>query len=188
MQASDYPVQLYDSRQLVDKFLDENRSVLKLILLSIVTLGIYLIIFFYYVGDDVNIIAGRYDRKTTMNYFLLAVPPLVVPPLLLLTGVVPEMTMVLPFPNAVIIVFSFGVPFVIAMFVWMHRVSNRIGVELKRRGLGYEFSARHYWLWFALGSLIIVGPFVYIHKLCKAMNMLAEDYHANDWREYLNAR
>ena len=28
-----------------------------------------------------------------------------------------------------------------------------------------------------IGSFIFVGPFVYIHKLCKAMNLLSEDYN-----------
>lgn len=67
----------------------------------------------------------------------------------------------------------------IALFVWFHNLSNRIGKELTRRGIGYGFSASTFWLWYVLGSLIIVGSFVYTHKLAKAMNALAENYNTN---------
>ena len=67
--------------------------------------------------------------------------------------------------------------FGIAPIVWYHRISNRIGNELDRRCLGYNFGASDYWLWNILGSLIIVGPFIYIHKLMKAMNLLNADYN-----------
>lgn len=40
-----------------------------------------------------------------------------------------------------------------------------------------SFDASSYWLWGILGSLIIVGPFVYIHKLFHAMNLLSENYN-----------
>ena len=30
----------------------------------------------------------------------------------------------------------------------------------------------------AVGALIAVGPFIYLHKLFKAMNLLSEDYNA----------
>ena len=65
----------------------------------------------------------------------------------------------------------------IASIVWYHRISNRIGDELKRRGIDFEISAKTFWLWEVLGSLIIVGPFIYTHKLLKAMNLLCENYN-----------
>ena len=65
----------------------------------------------------------------------------------------------------------------IVPFVWYHRISNRIGDENRRRGTGYEFGASDFWLWNILGSLIIVGPFVYIHKMMKAMNLINADYN-----------
>jgi len=33
--------------------------------------------------------------------------------------------------------------------------------------------------WLVLGSLILIGPFVYMAKLCTAMNLLAENYNIN---------
>ena len=71
------------------------------------------------------------------------------------------------------------ITFGIGAIVWFHKISNRMGAELNRRGIAYSFSASSYWLWSVLGSLIIVGPFVYIHKFFKAMNLLCENYNLN---------
>ena len=62
-------------------------------------------------------------------------------------------------------------------FIWYHKISNRIGNELARRGINYNFSATDFWLWGILGSFIIIGPFIYKHKMLASMNMLAEDYN-----------
>ena len=51
--------------------LDTNRSLLKYILLSIVTCGIYAIILMSAISTDINIIAGRYDGRKTMHFCLL---------------------------------------------------------------------------------------------------------------------
>ena len=47
------------------------------ILLSIITLGIYSIVFYYKMADDINTIANRYDGRTTMNYLLVLLLSLV---------------------------------------------------------------------------------------------------------------
>lgn len=61
--------------------------------------------------------------------------------------------------------------------VWIHGISNRIGDEARARGINTDFGASTFWLWNVLGSLIIVGPFIYLHKLCKTMNALCENYN-----------
>ena len=66
----------------------------------------------------------------------------------------------------------------IVPLVWYHRLSARIGDELNRRNIAYDFGAKTFWLWNILGSLIICGPFIYTHKLLTSMNMLADDYNA----------
>ena len=71
-----------------------------------------------------------------------------------------------------------GLTFGIAPIVWYHKLSARMGNELKRRGIAYSFGAGTFWGWNILGSLIFVGPFIYLHKLCKSMNLLCEDYNA----------
>ena len=69
------------------------------------------------------------------------------------------------------------ITFGIAGIVWYHKISNRIGGELRRRGVAYSFGASDYWLWNVLGSLIVIGPFVYMHKLFKATNLMCADYN-----------
>ena len=82
-------------------------------------------------------------------------------------------------PHFLLMAFIYSwLTFGIACFTWPHRLSNRIGAELKRRNISYSFGAGSFWGWNVLGSLIGVGPFVYLHKLCKAMNLLCEDFNA----------
>lgn len=68
----------------------------------------------------------------------------------------------------------------IAPLVWYHRICNRIGNELAARSLPYSIGAGTYWGWAILGSLIVVGPFVFLYKFLKAMNILNEDYNRNN--------
>ena len=124
-----------------------NRSLLKTILLSIITIGIYGIVVYCHISDDINTIASRYDGKKTMNYF----------PMLLLT------------------IITFGIVYL----VWGHRISVRIGDELRRRNIAYDFGAGNFWGWNIVGTLIIVGPLVYGHQIHKAMNLLCADYNVN---------
>lgn len=126
--------------------LKANKSLLKTILLSLVTFGIYGLVVMSSVSNDINVVASRYDGKKTMHYCLL-------------TFVIGPITL--------------G----IAVIVWFHKLSNRIGDELKRRNIDYSLSASDYWLWNVLGSLIIVGPFIYLHKLFTAVNKMNEDYN-----------
>ena len=128
--------------------LQTNRGMIKVILLSLITFGIYGLVFFSKVSTDINLIASRYDGKKTMHFCLL-------------TFIVAPITL--------------G----IAAIVWSHRISARIGKELTRRGISYSFGAGSFWGWNVLGALIVVGPFIYLHKLCKAMNLLSANYNIN---------
>ena len=126
--------------------LKTDRSLVKFILLNIVTCGIYGIVFFSCLGEDLNMIASRRDGKKTMHYclvyFLLA-----------------------------------PITCGIFMFVWFHQLSNRVGEEARMRGINSDFSATTFWLLYVLGSFIIVGPFIYVHKLCENMNALSANYN-----------
>ena len=126
--------------------LKTNKGLLKTILLSIITFGIYSLVVMSSVSNDINIVASRYDGKKTMHYCLL---------------------------TFVIIPLTLG----IAYFVWCHKISNRIGAELHRRGVGYMIGASDFWLWDVLGSLIVVGPFIYTYKLFKAVNKMNAHYN-----------
>lgn len=52
--------------------LNTRRGLLKLILLSIITFGIYPFVFFSGISEDINLIASRFDGKKTMHYCLMA--------------------------------------------------------------------------------------------------------------------
>ena len=71
------------------------------------------------------------------------------------------------------------ITFGIGAIVWCHRISARIGAELTRRGIPYSFGAGSFWGWNVLGALIGIGPIVYLHKLCKSMNLLCADFNIN---------
>lgn len=127
--------------------LECNRSWIKVLLLTIVTCGIYGIITYYKLTEDVNTICTPHDNKKTMNYLVA---------MLLLTPV------------------TCG----IYSIVWMHQLCNRVGDNLRARGIPSDFSASTFWLWNVLGSFIVVGPFIFMHKLFEATNQLAADYNA----------
>ncbi len=126
--------------------LSTDRSLLKFVLLNIITLGIYGIVILSNISNDINTIAQRYDNKHTMHYCLIA------------------------------FIFSW-LTLGIASLVWYHRISERIGNEQIRRGIPRKISAETFWIWSVLGSLIIVGPFIYMHKFLHSMNDLCEDYN-----------
>ena len=129
--------------------LKTDRSWVKFLLLSIVTLGIYTIVFYYGISSDINTTASRYDGKKTMNYALLF---FLIGPLTLY----------------------------IAQIVWSHKIFNRIGDELKRRGINdVQLSAADYWIWGVLGTLFIVGPLIAVNKLALASNAINENYNIN---------
>ena len=67
--------------------------------------------------------------------------------------------------------------FAIVIDIWHYQISRRIEEALVRREIDYEFGTGTFWAWFFFGSFIIIGPIVYLHKLCRAMNLLCEDYN-----------
>ena len=52
--------------------LKTNRGLVKLILLSLITFGIYPLVLWSSVSNDINTIATRYDGKKTTHYLLMA--------------------------------------------------------------------------------------------------------------------
>ena len=67
--------------------------------------------------------------------------------------------------------------FSFVLYIWLYHISDRVSEALERRHIDYEFGTGTFWRWYVLGSFIFVGPFVYFHRLCKAMNLLCEDYN-----------
>ena len=127
--------------------LKTDRSMWKLMILTILTLGLYLIIFFIPFAFDLDKVSPKDDRSKTMNFLWAWL-------LSLLT-------------------------FSIVMDVWHYQIAVRIEEALEDRNIDYEFGTGDFWLWFIFGSFIFIGPFVYFHKVCRAMNLLCEDYNKN---------
>ena len=65
----------------------------------------------------------------------------------------------------------------IVVDIWHYQIAERIEEALVAREIDYSFGTEDFWGWFFFGSLILVGPFVYFHKLCTAMNLLCESYN-----------
>lgn len=70
-----------------------------------------------------------------------------------------------------------GITLGIYPLIWYTSFSSRVGDEARRRGMQTDLGGGTFWLWLVLGSLIIVGPFIYIAKVCKAMNYINESYN-----------
>lgn len=124
----------------------ENRSFIKFILLGLITFQIYPIVVMSNISCDINTIASKYDKRSTMHFCL------------------------------VLFVFSW-LTLGIFPLIWYHNLSDRIGKEQLRRGMPQTLSSLTFWGWNVLGSLIIVGPFIYTYKLLHAMNELSVDYN-----------
>lgn len=130
--------------------LNQERALWKFIVYTIITCGIYSIVFWTGIGEDINMAASRRDGKKTMHFCLIY---------FLLTGL------------------TCG----IMMFIWYHKLFQRVGDEARARGMQTDLSASTFWLWYMLGSLIIVGPFIATNKLCEAMNYVAASYNTNGY-------
>ena len=139
----------YDEQEVkyTPPILKTTRSVLKLIVLSVLTLGLYSIFFFIPFSFDLDKVNPRRDGSKTFNYlwaFLLSL-----------------------FTASIVLVF------------WHHEIATRVEEALYKRHIEYEFGTRSFWGWYFFGSFIIIGPFIYLHKLCQAMNLLCASYNAN---------
>ena len=81
-------------------------------------------------------------------------------------------------PNLFLLPFITILTLGIGYFVYWHRFASRIREELWRRRINYEFGPGKFWGWGVLGTLLIgIGPLVFFHKLCVAMNELSADYN-----------
>ena len=129
--------------------LPKNRSLLKMILLGLITAGIYPTVIWSRMVTELNIVASRNDGKRTMPYFAM----------MILTPITLS----------------------IFTFVWMHKFCHRIGDQLEFQKCDYRFGAKDFWLWLVLGSLFVVGPCVFVHKLVKSMNLINSHYNTYGW-------
>ncbi len=65
----------------------------------------------------------------------------------------------------------------LALVVWVYHIAGRVEEALIQRGINYKFGTNDFWTWYILGSFIGIGPFVFMYKLFRAMNLLCADYN-----------
>ncbi len=81
-------------------------------------------------------------------------------------------------PNLLLLPFITILTLGIGYFVYWHRFASRIREELWRRGIDYDFGPKKFWGWGLLGILLFgIGPLVFFHKLCVALNEMSADYN-----------
>ena len=122
-------------------------------------------------------------KRSLAKMFFLGIVTLCIYPVVIWSRIVTELNIVasrhdgrrtLPFFAMVILTpLTLG----ILPILWTHNFCCRIGDELNYRRINYRFAPRDFWLWGVLGSLILVGPFIFIHKLMTAMNKLNDDFN-----------
>lgn len=122
-----------------------NRSLLVLILLSILTLGIYALYFWHKYAADMNVVCNG-DNKHTRG--ILA--------------------------RIFFSIFTLG----IYDLVWLYSAGERISANAFKRGIHCNTTGSSTLLWYILGTLIVIGPFVALHKLIDGLNKLCADYNA----------
>jgi hypothetical protein len=61
--------------------------------------------------------------------------------------------------------------------VWLYAVGDRLQDNAKRYDLAFKEGGGMVLLWFLLGSLVIIGPFIALHIIFKNTNALANEYN-----------
>lgn len=81
-------------------------------------------------------------------------------------------------PNLLLLPFITVLTLGIGYFVYWHRFAARIREEVWRRGIDYTFGPGKFWGWGLFGILLFgIGPLIFFHKLCVALNKLSADYN-----------
>lgn len=125
--------------------LKTKRAWWKMLLLGIITLGIYPIMAQDKMVQELNITASRYDGKQTYS----------------------------PTAACYLYIITLG----IYAFVWEHKYANRLGAEIRRRGIKYKMGAGHFWILNVLLCFTIVCPIIYMHKKIKSINLINKHFN-----------
>ena len=157
-------------------------------MLGLVTFGIYDIVCLYTLTEDINIIASRYDGKKTMNfllmYFIIAPITFGIGSLVwfhnLCTRIGDELrrrNIDYKFGASTFWVCNVLLP-VATMFIFC-AMATFFGIPTQSytyTSTLSDFSAVMVIMYVML-ILSYIGPFVYLHKLLKSMNLLSESYN-----------
>ncbi len=62
-------------------------------------------------------------------------------------------------------------------FVYENKYANRLGRELRRRGINYKLSAGYFWLLNVLFCFTLICPLIYYHRKIKATNLINKHFN-----------
>ena len=158
--------------------LPADRDLLKMIILTPITLGIYPIVVYTKISKEINIVASKYDGKKTMNYIivlLLSVITLGIVPIIWLHRLCNRISNEL---NRRGIDYKFS-----AADFWLWAV----GVSIITSIITYvlrPFIPSDYWVWdVACGLLSSVGYWIFVYKLLTSVNIMNADYNQKEYLE-----
>lgn len=156
--------------------LPAHRNMWIMLLLSIVTFGIYPLVVLSRMSEEINITASRYDGERTHNslwgYILLGVSisfyfiAQIFTVLTLLPTLLPmvpptEIFSILATVMTCIFIGAF-LATAIYFFVWIHGLCRRMGTELKRRQTNYKFGSLYFWMWSVLWTIVTAVLFLVV--------------------------
>lgn len=159
--------------------LPTRRGLGKMIIFSILTLGIYPMVIWSRLVGEVNMVASRYDGERSMSFFgmlLLSPVTLGIHSLVWMHKLCRRIGTELQRRN---INSTFGAR---DFWLWnvllgmLASVLTGIGTGLAASGFDVQVVL---WILICVGILAMIGPFVFLHKLMKAMNQLNENYNVN---------
>lgn len=159
--------------------LPTKRSLAKMIFLSILTLGIYPMVIWSRLVGEVNLVASRYDGERSMSFFgMIMLSPLTlgIHSLVWMNKLCRRIGTELQRRN---IGYTFGAK---DFWIWNFLLSFLFGICIG--SCSALFAMGHggnilLWILAIVGLLTLIGPFIFVHKLMKAMNKLNEDYNTN---------
>ena len=150
-----------------------------MIIFSILTLGIYPMVIWSRLVGEVNMVASRYDGERSMSFFgMLMLSPLTlgIHSLVWMHKLCRRIGTELQRRN---INSTFG-----PRDFWLWNVLFGFLSSVLTGAAGYLVAAGFaeqivLWILICVGAVALAGPFVFLHKLMKAMNQLNADYNVN---------
>lgn len=159
--------------------LPTKRGLGKMILFSILTLGIYPMVIWSRLVGEVNMVASRYDGERSMSFFgMLMLSPITlgIHSLVWMHKLCRRIGTELQRRN---VNSTFGAR---DFWLWnvlmgfLASVLTGVGAGLAATGFNVQIVL---WILICVGILALIGPFVFLHKLMKAMNQLNGNYNVN---------
>ena len=156
-----------------------KRKLWKMILFGILTAGIYPAVIWSRLVSEVNLVASRYDGERSMSFFgMLMLSPLTlgIHSLVWMHKLCRRIGTELQRRN---INSTFG-----PRDFWLWNVLFGFLSSVLTGAAGYLVAAGFaeqivLWILICVGAVALAGPFVFLHKLMKAMNQLNADYNVN---------